>query len=191
MLLLASQSPRRAELLRQIQVPFIAKGVAFDESLLSNESPEQYVQRLALGKAQLGLAQSDGSLPVLGADTVAVLDGEILGKPKDQADSQRMLRALSGRTHQILTAIALVTAEQQWQKLVCTEVTFANLSDAQILAYWQSGEPADKAGSYGIQGLAAQFICQINGSYSAVVGLPLYETSQLLLAAGINNKAEL
>lgn len=181
-LYLASGSPRRRELLTQIGVPFLTQIAPIDENALPGESPLAYVERLALAKGHAGLAalaDSDGAV-VLGADTAVVLDGRILGKPRDRADALATLQALSGRSHQVLTAVALVSRERQAARVVTSQVTFRPLTQAEIEAYWASGEPQDKAGSYGIQGLAAVFVSQLQGSYSAVVGLPLCETAALL-----------
>jgi septum formation protein len=182
-LILASGSPRRAELLQQIGIGFLQVPVDLDETLLPNESAQAYVQRLAAAKAQLGWQQAQArgyGLPVLGADTIVVLEDRIMGKPADSAEAVDMLLALSGNTHQVLTAVSLVRAEQQLSALVSTDVSFRALQREEILAYWHTGEPADKAGSYAIQGLGGEFVSNINGSYSAVVGLPLLETRQLL-----------
>lgn len=181
-LYLASGSPRRRELLTQIGVPFLTQIAPIDENALPGESPLAYVERLALAKGYAGLAalaDSDGAV-VLGADTAVVLDGHILGKPRERADALATLQALSGRSHQVLTAVALVSRERQVARVVTSQVTFRPLTQAEIEAYWASGEPQDKAGSYGIQGLAAVFVSQLQGSYSAVVGLPLCETAALL-----------
>jgi septum formation protein len=181
-LYLASGSPRRRELLTQIGVPFLTQIAPIDENALRGESPLAYVERLARAKGHAGLAalaDADDAV-VLGADTAVVLDGRILGKPRDRADALATLQALSGRSHQVLTAVALVSRERQASQVVTSQVTFRPLSLAEIEAYWASGEPQDKAGSYGIQGLAAVFVSQLQGSYSAVVGLPLCETAALL-----------
>ncbi len=180
MLLLASQSPRRAELLTQLNVSFTTINVDVDESTVTGESAEDYVRRLAIAKAMKGWEMSDQSLPVLGSDTAVVIEGHILGKPRDKADSARMLRMLSGKSHRVLTAVALVQDGTTLDELVATEVQFKELSDREIEQYWLTGEPQDKAGSYAIQGIAGHFVKQISGSYSAVVGLPLYETYELL-----------
>ena len=179
---LASASPRRRELLNQLGVDFDLVKVDVDERQFPQEAATDYVLRLAKTKAQAGLAvqMSAVKLPVLGADTIVVVDGEVLGKPVDQDDFLRMMRLLSGRQHQVYTAIALATPELLLSDTVSTAVWFSAMTTAQMLAYWQSGEPADKAGGYGIQGLASRFIPKIEGSYFAVVGLPLYETDQLL-----------
>ncbi|SDH98620.1 septum formation protein [Pseudomonas benzenivorans] len=181
-LYLASGSPRRRELLTQIGVPFIPQIVPIDENALPDESPSAYVERLAREKAQTGLAAL-GHPPeavVLGADTAVVLDGRILGKPADRAEALATLTALSGREHQVLTAVALASNARVAARLVASRVWFRPLAQAEIEAYWDTGEPQDKAGSYGIQGLAAVFVSQVQGSYSAVVGLPLCETAELL-----------
>lgn len=185
---LASASPRRRELLSQLGVDFIVVQAPIDESVLPGEQAAAYVRRLALAKAAAGFqAQLAGAqttaqkqLPTLGADTIVVVDGQILGKPVDQADFVRMMHLLRDRCHQVYTAVALHSAAWQRDVTVCTDVWFGPLSDSQIDAYWHSGEPADKAGGYGIQGLGGRFIEKIHGSYFAVVGLPLYETAALL-----------
>ena len=184
MLYLASQSSRRAELLSQIGVLFQKLDINVDESLLVGEQAKDYVLRLARAKSAQGWQQSAQNWPVLGADTIVVMGEQVLGKPQDHDDARKMLSLLSGNTHQVYTAIALTTAQGQVHTVVNTTVTFGNISLQQIDDYWASGEPQDKAGSYGIQGLGGQFVKHINGSYSAVVGLPLYETRQLLNQIG-------
>ena len=184
---LASASPRRRELLAQIGVPFVTLIAAVDETALPGEPAERYVERLAREKAQAGLAAlSDPTdAVVLGADTAVVLDGRILGKPADRAECLATLTALSGREHQVLTAVALASAQRIESRVVASRVRFRPLRAGEAEAYWATGEPCDKAGSYGIQGLAAVFVSQLEGSYSAVVGLPLCETAQLLGEFGI------
>lgn len=177
---LASSSPRRRELLAQLGVNYKLVKADIDETVLPDEAAAVYVQRLALAKAHAGLARLQHDLPVLGADTVVVVDGLILGKPADFEQFRQTMLLLSGRSHQVMTAIALVSAQHQLTQLVSTDVTFRVLTEAEISAYWATGEPQDKAGGYGIQGLAGRFVQRINGSYSAVVGLPLCETEQLL-----------
>lgn len=186
-LFLASASPRRRELLAQIAVPCVTQIAAIDENPLPDEPAAAYVERLAREKARAGLAAlgEPADAVVLGADTAVVLDGRILGKPADFAESRVMLQALSGRSHQVLTAVALAGDGREAARVVASSVTFRALSEAEIEAYWASGEPCDKAGSYGIQGLAAVFVSRLEGSYSAVVGLPLCETAELLGEFGI------
>ncbi|MCO4798600.1 MAG: septum formation inhibitor Maf [Colwelliaceae bacterium] len=179
-LILASQSPRRRELLAQLGYQFSCCPADINETEKKNESPFEYVKRLSLEKAQfIAKNQSDTTL-VLGSDTCVVFDENILGKPKDLAQSISHLSMLSGNTHQVLTAITVVQGLLSKSYVVSTDVEFKSLSKEEIINYWQTGEPQDKAGSYGIQGIAGQFVTQIKGSYSAVVGLPLYETAQLL-----------
>lgn len=175
-LLLASASPRRQELLEQIGVNYIAKPMDIDESVCSGESPEQYVTRLAKEKARAGIAQSN-ALPVLAADTSVVLDEKILGKPNSKEEAIAMLMALSGRSHYVVTGVALVKdingKLQEECVAIATKVEFLPLTLEQVEAYVETLEPMDKAGGYGIQGKAAVFVNRIEGSYSNVVGLPL------------------
>lgn len=184
---LASASPRRRELLAQIGVPFVTLIASIDETALPGEPAERYVERLAREKALAGLAalNDPADAVVLGADTAVVLDGRILGKPADRAECLATLAALSGREHQVLTAVALASAQRIESRVVASCVRFRLLRAGEAEAYWATGEPCDKAGSYGIQGLAAVFVSQLEGSYSAVVGLPLCETAQLLGEFGI------
>jgi septum formation protein len=179
---LASGSPRRRELLNQIAVPFQVLEVTVDESVLPGEPPEAYVVRLARLKAGAGwgIRPAARAAPVLAADTTVVLDGNILGKPTDARDGPRMLLELSGRTHLVLTAIALASAAGVQSRLSRSEVTLRIISAAEALDYWNTGEPRDKAGGYAIQGRAAIFIAELRGSYSGVMGLPLYETAELI-----------
>ncbi|WP_199524293.1 nucleoside triphosphate pyrophosphatase [Pseudoalteromonas sp. bablab_jr011] len=177
---LASASPRRKELLSQLGVEFSQFSVDADESQFPNESPRHYVERLAKLKAQSGVAMGYTDRPVLGSDTVVVIDDTALGKPLDIADFVATMQRLSGRTHQVMTAVAIADTQHVKSCLVITDVTFKQLSDDEIDAYWHSGEPHDKAGGYGIQGQGGRFVSHISGSYFAVVGLPLYETEQLL-----------
>jgi septum formation protein len=183
---LASGSPRRKELLTQIGVPFTVLSAQIDETPLTDETPTAYVERLARGKAEAGLALLTAEQGcVLGADTAVVLDGRILGKPVDECDAASMLAALSGREHEVLTAIAMLDQQRCETRVVASRVRFRSISADEIQAYWASGEPRDKAGSYAIQGLAAIFVESLQGSYSAVVGLPLCETAELLGRFGI------
>jgi len=188
-LILASQSPRRKELLTQLGYMFTCIPADINEDVIDNESPLAYVSRLAVEKAQAAsrnLQREDIlSSVVLGSDTSVVYQDEILGKPEDLNDSIRQLQLLSGNTHQVLTSISAVLADTCITKVVTTDVTFKTLTLLEIERYWATGEPQDKAGSYGIQGIGGQFVSHISGSYSAVVGLPLYETSQLLAKFGL------
>jgi septum formation protein len=183
---LASGSPRRRELLQQIGISFRVVGMAVDEAVLPDETPQAYVARLAAAKAAAGWERSREAhqAPVLAADTAVVLDGKILGKPADGQDAEGMLTQLSGRTHEVLTAIALRTASGLQSRISRSEVTFRSISAAEARAYWESGEPSDKAGAYAIQGRGAIFIAALRGSYSGVMGLPLFETAELLRDAG-------
>lgn len=178
-LVLASQSPRRRELLAQLVDDFEIAAANIDEVRHANESPADYVARLALEKAQ-AIAASTPNKWVLGSDTIVTLGDKVFEKPVDEQDCIATLEQLSGQTHQVLTAVALCSGEKILAQTVATDVTFRSLSLDEIKAYWDSGEPADKAGSYGIQGLAGCFVERIAGSYSAVVGLPLCQTQQLL-----------
>ncbi|OON39243.1 septum formation inhibitor Maf [Izhakiella australiensis] len=178
-LYLASGSPRRYELLTQLGLVFSRLITDVEEQRLTGESAEQYVRRLACDKALAGVAMAAQDLPVLGADTIVVLNGEVLEKPADAAAATQMLSALSGETHQVMTAIAFADRQRCLQTMVQTEVTFRHLTADDIAHYIASGEPMDKAGAYGIQGLGGNFVRKINGSYHAVVGLPLVETAEL------------
>jgi septum formation protein len=186
---LASRSPRRAELLQQIGLEFRILPSDIDESVLANELPEIYVKRLAHSKAEVGLAHmikmNLTRLPILAADTTVAVDGVILGKPEDDADAYAMLQNLSGRWHEVHTALAVAFDGKIEVALSTTRVELAQLEDSRVKAYIASGEPRDKAGAYGIQGLAGAFIKHIEGSYSGVMGLPIYETAQLLRNAGV------
>ena len=191
MLYLASTSPRRRELLTQIGVPFQVLAVDVNEDWLPGESAQAYVQRLAADKAMAGwrlLQQQGREGAVLGADTTGLLDDRILVKPTGRDDAVRMLLTMSGRTHEVLTGVALAYGEGGSDvQVACsrTAVRFRPISAEEAAAYWDTGEPADKAGAYGIQGFGALFVENIAGSYTGVVGLPLFETAQLLRQAGI------
>ena len=184
MIYLASNSPRRSELLQQIDISFTRVCGEIDEIRYSNESATDYVARLALEKAQQGLLNvlknKSAALPVLGADTIVVLSNHIFEKPKNQQDALEMMQLLSGKTHQVYTAVALVSEQKVASILVASKVTFKTLSEDEISLYWKSEEPKGKAGGYAIQGLGATFITHLSGSYSGVVGLPLFETAQLI-----------
>ena len=186
-LYLASGSPRRRELLEQIGVPFERLSAEIDEAVLLGETADAYVERLARSKARAGLALLSGDTVdcVLGADTSVVLDGHILGKPENREHGMDMLVRLSGKTHTVLTAVAVANKDLCLARVVSSEVTFRPISEDERQAYWASGEPADKAGGYGIQGLGAVFVQHIAGSYSGIVGLPLCETAELLSTFGI------
>ncbi|AZU55469.1 septum formation inhibitor Maf [Ralstonia pseudosolanacearum] len=195
-LYLASQSPRRQELLRQIGVRFellLADGDEDAEALeavLPGETPDDYVQRVCALKAQAAArrraARGLPARPILTSDTTVCLGGEILGKPADAADAHRMLRGMSGREHRVLTAVTVVTSDgTPMHALSVSQVRFAVLTDVDIARYIASGEPFGKAGAYGIQGRAAAFVAHISGSYSGIMGLPLFETAALLAQAAI------
>ncbi|BBL72676.1 Maf family protein [Methylogaea oryzae] len=184
LIVLASASPRRRELLDQIGVAHRVAAADVDETPLPGEEPEHYVLRLAEAKSWQVWQTAGDALPVLAADTAVVVDGEILGKPRDREHALAMLRRLSGRGHRVLTGVSL-RAQQHWRASSDTSVRFRPLSDAEILAYWDSGEPCDKAGAYAIQGRAALFVERIEGSFSGVVGLPLFESAELMRKAGI------
>jgi septum formation protein len=181
---LASASPRRQELLRQIGVPFRVIGANVDESVHRGEAASGYVARLAAAKAAAGWRLKDDA-PVLAADTAVILDQEILGKPADRQEALGMLLRLSGRTHEVLTAVALRTGGGLEARISHSLVTFRSIEPTEAGTYWDTGEPRDKAGAYAIQGAAAVFIAELHGSYSGVMGLPLFETAELLQAAGI------
>jgi septum formation protein len=191
---LASGSPRRRELLQQIGVSFRVVGTGIDEAVRPGEAPAAYVARLAAAKADAGWAKADAErtrsrepadAAVLAADTAVVLDGKILGKPADRQEAEGMLGQLSGRTHEVLTAIALRTPGGLESRISRSEVTFRSIPADEARDYWETGEPGDKAGAYAIQGRAAVFIADLRGSYSGVMGLPLFETAELLDGAGI------
>lgn len=186
-IVLASSSPRRRDLLQQIGIPFEVIPAHIDEYCRSHESARDFVQRMAQEKARgiWDILDPTERRCVLAADTVVVIDNQILGKPVDQADAIRMLRLLSRRTHQVLSAVAVYDGTLR-TALSVNEVSFRAVSEAEMQAYWATGEPADKAGAYGIQGYAAIFIRHLVGSYTGVMGLPLFETATLLREAGIN-----
>jgi nucleoside triphosphate pyrophosphatase len=183
---LASASPRRSELLRQISVRFEVRPAAIPETQAPDEAPEAYVRRLAAAKAEAVWALVGGARPVLAADTAVVLDGLVLGKPADANEASAMLERLSGREHRVLTAVALCWGGSPQTLVSESEVRFRATTAAERRAYCASREPYDKAGGYGIQGRAAVFIEGLRGSYSAVVGLPLFETAALLARCGVD-----
>ncbi len=184
---LASRSPRRCELLAQIGINPKVMAADVDESPDPEEAPAEYVIRLALEKAKAVQAMLGDHeiLPVLAADTAVVTAHKILGKPADRDEALAMMRQLSGRSHKVLTGVALVDAHKVCSRLSVSHVTFRQVAEAEALAYWNSGEPQDKAGGYAIQGLGAVFVSHLEGSYSGVMGLPLFETAELLRSAGI------
>jgi septum formation protein len=179
-IILASASPRRGELLDQINIQYQTYPVDIDESPHKNESAQQLVQRLAIEKAEAACQQLQTDLPVLGADTLGLIDNEILLKPRDFEHARSMLRNMSNNVHQIMTAVAVCYQGELKTALNINQVYFRSISDKEIQAYWETGEPQDKAGAYAIQGRAAVFVKRIEGSYSGVMGLPLYEVDQLL-----------
>ena len=181
-IVLASSSPRRADLLRQARIPFRVHPPDVDETAEPGESEDHYVTRLARMKARAVCAP----VPVLAADTVVTIDGQLLGKPRDKQHFIAMMRALSGREHRVLTAIALRWGAREAIRTAGATVTLRGLTPAEIDAYWATGEPQDKAGGYGIQGIGGTFVRTVHGSYHAVVGLPLAETEELLAAFGID-----
>ncbi|NLS14611.1 septum formation inhibitor Maf [Vibrio sp. SM6] len=197
-LILASGSPRRKELLSQLGYSFDVVIPNIEECRGAQEAPRDYVMRLAREKAQAGLAlvtqeragtahvsdatrvAVDANTVVLGSDTIVVVDEQVLEKPRDLSDAKRMLNLLSGREHQVITAVTAVSEQHIASDVVTTQVWFKPLTEQEIEQYWATGEPCDKAGGYGIQGLGGRFVTRIAGSYFAVMGLPLYETEQLL-----------
>jgi septum formation protein len=187
MLYLASQSPRRAELLTRLGLRFSVLVLDIVEQREPSEQPQAYVRRVAREKAGAGLLQvmSSPGAVVLGADTEVVLDDEVFGKPVDAADASAMLRRLSGRTHQVVSAVSLVSADREGQAVSVSEVEFARLDQEDIASYVASGECMGKAGAYAIQGSAERFVKHLSGSFSGVMGLPLHETSQLLKTFGV------
>jgi len=178
---LASGSPRRRELLAQLGIACEVLRVAVDETPRPGEKADDLVCRLAAAKARAGLQLPRArNAPVVAADTAVALGAELFGKPADEADAVRMLSRLGGRTHEVWTAVAIVDAKRERVELSRSEVSFRTIDADEAIAYWRTGEPADKAGGYGIQGLGALFISALKGSYSGVMGLPLFETARLL-----------
>ena len=188
MILLASASPRRAELLESVGIRFRLAPQSTDESVLASETAEQYVQRVAREKAQAAMrSEPNCNLPVLAADTCISCQGDIMGKPANREHFRQMMQRLSGARHQVLSAVALGRPGETKlnMRLVVSQVEFRSLDAGEIESYWATGEPADKAGGYAIQGLAAAFVKRLEGSYSGVVGLPVCETLELLSQAGV------
>jgi len=196
LLYLASGSPRRQELMQQLNLQFEVIQAPIEEAVLPNETPSAYVKRIAIEKAQAGYAKAlskrqgepadsaDSDVWVVGGDTAVIFNQHIFGKPVNEADAKRMLSILSGQTHQVLSSLAIVHNNQVYCTINTTQVTFKALTDREINDYWLSGEPEGKAGSYAIQGLGAKFIKTIHGSYSGVMGLPVFELDQLLTESG-------
>ncbi|MDD3517161.1 MAG: Maf family protein [Chromatiales bacterium] len=182
-LVLASASPRRRQLLEQIGIACLVRPADVDETPRADETAPAFAARLAFDKARA--VRNDAGLPVLGADTVVVVDGRMLGKPRDRADGLDMLERLSGRSHEVISAVAMVRGGHEAGRVSVSAVRFRAITAAEREAYWASGEPADKAGAYAIQGLGALFVEHLEGSYSGVMGLPLFETGELLAAFGI------
>lgn len=185
---LASQSPRRIEILKNLGLAFQCLAIAIDETPKPDEMVDTFVQRLAVEKALVGLKhRKDLDKPVIAADTAVAIDSQILNKPKDINQAASMLKLLSGRQHQVYTAVCIAQTDKEFKiSLSKSHIDFAKLTEAEILTYCNTGEPLDKAGAYGIQGLASAFIKNMEGSYSGVMGLPIYETVQLLKHYGIN-----
>lgn len=181
---LASSSPRRRQILEALGLEFTAAGADVDETPVAGEPAEAMVLRLAEAKARAG--GGDAATVVIGADTAVVLDGAMFGKPRDGADALAMLAALSGRRHRVLTGVAVKSPQGITSVLSMSEVEFREIDPDEAQAYWQSGEPADKAGAYAVQGLGGVFVSSIAGSYSGIVGLPVFETTALLKRAGID-----
>jgi len=185
-ILLASGSPRRRELLKQLAVEFEVATTDIDESILADETPRDYVLRLSREKALAGFALCGGAMPALGSDTIVLLEGVILGKPASRAEAEKMLQSLSGKVHHVYSAVALaLTSDKVLDTLNITAVTFGEMPLDWIRQYCQSDEPMDKAGAYAVQGGTGQYIRHIEGSYSGVMGLPLFETAELLRRVGL------
>ena len=184
-IMLASSSPRRSELLTQIGVRYEVRHVDIDESVGEDESATEYVVRMSLEKARRGHQAAEQRYITIGADTCIECDGEILGKPEDEKDAARLLTKLSGREHTVHSAVTVVSEQTEMTELCSSVVCFVKMEQSTIDAYIATGEPLDKAGAYAIQGQAAQFITKLEGSYSSVMGLPLFETARLLRKCGI------
>ena len=185
-LFLASESPRRREILTSLGLDFEAAGVDIEECQNPGETPLDMVRRLAIQKARAAASALPHDTLVIGSDTAVVCDGEAFGKPGDQNAAAEMLRRLSGRWHEVMTGVALLGPDREDVAVSITRVRFRDIDPAEAAIYWQSGEPADKAGGYAIQGLGGVFVAAIEGSYSGVVGLPVYETAALLRGAGVD-----
>lgn len=184
-IVLASASPRRAELLEQVGLEFEVRAADVDETPRTGEAGETLALRLAAAKADAAARYAPDAL-VIGSDTVVALDGDIFGKPRDRHDAASMLSRLAGRTHSVFSGVAVICGVQRAARLCATRVTMAAIDDRSIDSYWASGEPRGKAGGYAIQGLGAVFVKHLAGSYSGVMGLPLFETAELLRAFGVD-----
>lgn len=184
-LILASASPRRSEILKQMGIRHLILPSDIPELPTQGEQPKAYVARIAAEKSFAAQSISDKPLPILAADTEVIIDDLILGKPDSLSDAMAMLSRLSGRTHRVMTAVSLRFINQHWNSLSISHVTFRHIDPSEIEAYWASGEPKDKAGAYAIQGVGGIFVESIQGSFSGIVGLPIFETSKLLHQAGI------
>jgi len=182
---LASSSPRRHEILMAMDIKFTAAGVDIDESRYDDEPASDMVVRLAMAKASAARKIVPQSIPVIGADTAVALEDQVLGKPESEDEAIKMLASLSGREHKVLTGVALDYSGEITTTISVTEVRFREIHPNEVSIYWQSGEPHDKAGAYGIQGIGGIFVEYISGSYSGVVGLPVFETAELLSNAGL------
>jgi len=185
-IVLASASPRRRELLAALGLEPTVRPVDVDESVLPREAPGDYVERLARAKAGAAAAEAPEAAVVIGADTAVVLGGTIYGKPVSVGDFRRMMGALGGRCHEVYTGVAVARYGRMAVRTAVSRVQLSELDEGQLACYWASGEPRDKAGGYAVQGLGALFVSRIEGSYSGVVGLPLYETGELLTGAGVD-----
>lgn len=185
-LILASASPRRVELLTLLGLSFAQRPADIDESYRAPETPIEYVERMALEKANAIAANADAEAVVVGADTTVLVDAQILGKPQDAAEGLAMLQLLSGRSHRVLTGLCVLRGQQQQLQCIETEVWFRPISTEEARRYWATGEPADKAGGYGIQGIGSIFVERIAGSYSGVMGLPLAALEAQLRAVGFD-----
>ncbi|MGB0998215.1 MAG: Maf family protein [Pseudomonadales bacterium] len=184
-ILLASSSPRRVNLLEQMGLTFDVMSPDVDESVMPDEAPHAYVERLSRSKAAAGLAHGSNQV-VIAADTIVTLDDAILGKPSGPDDGKQMLLALAGRAHRVLTGLTVATQQEAKSQVVASNVWFRAISEQEAAAYWQTGEPSDKAGSYGLQGIGSIFVQRVEGSPSAVIGLPVEETETLLTYFGVD-----
>ena len=184
--LLASKSPRRIQLLTEAGYKFSQVDICVDESKIRDEAPLDYVARMAYLKSHEGFVKAGGRIPCLGADTVVVKDREIFGKPHDFDDCRRILRILSGKNHEVITAVCIVTAEDCIQEQVVSRVVFREITEGEIEEYWNTGEPRDKAGAYAIQGIGAKFVSSLEGSLTNVIGLPMEKVRDMLQSVSVS-----